>query len=125
MLTWDQVRRMAPHNVDFGGHTVTHPLLSRMPQEQVGWEVSECKHRIETELQAPVRYFAYPNGRGDDFTVANKEALRAAGYQAAVTTVWGLNHASTDRWELRRSGPWEEDEALFASKMDWYELVNG
>ena len=41
MLTWDQVRRMAPHNVDFGGHTVTHPLLSRVPQEQVGWEVSE------------------------------------------------------------------------------------
>jgi peptidoglycan/xylan/chitin deacetylase (PgdA/CDA1 family) len=125
MLTWDQVRHMKHHKVDFGGHTVTHPILSQVPPGQVEWEIAESKRRIETELQAPVRHFAYPNGRDDDFAPSNKEAIRLAGYQAAVTTVWGLNYASTDRLELRRSGPWEEDEALFAYKMDWYELVNG
>ncbi len=125
MLTWDQVRYMKQRNIDFGGHTVTHPYLSKLTTEQVEWEVSECKRRIETELQAPVAYFAYPNGRGEDFAPSNKDMVRAAGYRAAVTTLWGLNYQSTDRLELRRSGPWEEDEALFVSKMDWYELVNG
>lgn len=124
MLTWEQVRYMSARSIHFGGHTVTHPFLSRLAPEQVRWEVSECKRRIEVEVQAPVPHFAYPNGRDEDFGGSTKEAVRAAGYEAAVTTLWGLNYASTDHFELRRSGPWEEDEALFASKMDWYELVN-
>ena len=125
MLTWDQVRRMKQHGVDFGGHTVTHPFLSRLTRDQVSWEVSECKRRIEAELQAPVSHFAYPNGREEDFGPWNKDVLREAGYKAALSTIWGLNYQSTDRMELRRGQPWEEDEAVFAYKMDWYQLVNG
>jgi peptidoglycan/xylan/chitin deacetylase (PgdA/CDA1 family)/CelD/BcsL family acetyltransferase involved in cellulose biosynthesis len=125
MLSWDQVRRMKQHGIDFGGHTVTHPFLSRLTRDQVSWEVSECKRRIEAELQAPVSHFAYPNGREEDFGPWNKELLRQAGYEAALSTIWGLNYQSTDRMELRRGQPWEEDEAVFAYKMDWYQLVNG
>jgi peptidoglycan/xylan/chitin deacetylase (PgdA/CDA1 family) len=88
---------MKQHRIDFGGHTVTHPYLSRLSRERMQWEVSECKSRIEAELQAPVVHFAYPNGRCE----------------------------STDRLELRRGQAWEQDEALFAYKMDWYQLVNG
>ena len=33
MLTWDQVRFMQSRGIDFGGHTVTHPFLSRMTSE--------------------------------------------------------------------------------------------
>lgn len=123
MLTWDQVRFMQQRGVDFGGHTVTHPFLSRMPEEQVAWEVSECKRRIEEELQLPVLHFAYPNGREEDFGNWNKEVIRRAGYQAAVTTIWGPNNSSTDPMELRRGGPWENNPAMFAYKLDWYQLV--
>ena len=124
MLTWDQVRRMKTHGIDFGGHTVTHPFLSKMTRDKALWEVSECKRRIEEELQLPADYFAYPNGREEDFGDWNKEVLRTAGYEAAVTTLWGMNYRSTDRMELRRGGPWEESRAQFAYKLDWYELVN-
>jgi peptidoglycan/xylan/chitin deacetylase (PgdA/CDA1 family) len=110
---------------DFGGHTVTHPYLSRLTRERVDWEISECKRRIEAELQAPVAHFAYPNGREEDFAPWNKELIRKAGYRAAVTTLWGLNFQSTDPLELRRGQPWENDEALFAYKMDFYHMVNG
>lgn len=125
MLTWDQVRAMKAQGIEFGGHTVTHPFLSKMPQEQVIWEVSECKRRIQEELQAPVVHFAYPNGREEDFGKNNKEIIRSAGYRAAVTTIWGMNYRSTDPMELRRGQPWEESPALFACKLDWYQLVNG
>jgi peptidoglycan/xylan/chitin deacetylase (PgdA/CDA1 family)/CelD/BcsL family acetyltransferase involved in cellulose biosynthesis len=125
MLTWEQVRTMKRHQIDFGGHTVTHPYLSRLSREEVTWEISECKRRIESEQQSSVEHFAYPNGREEDFTPWNKEALRDAGYKAAVTTIWGMNDGSTDRLELRRGQPWEEDEALCAYKMDFYQLVNG
>ena len=124
MLTWDEVRLMKKHGMDFGGHTVTHPFLAKMSREQVAWEAAECKRRIEEELQLPVDHFAYPNGREEDFGRWNKEVIRSAGYRAAVTTIWGTNHRSTDPMELRRGGPWEETPELFAYKLDWYQLVN-
>jgi peptidoglycan/xylan/chitin deacetylase (PgdA/CDA1 family)/CelD/BcsL family acetyltransferase involved in cellulose biosynthesis len=124
MLTWDQVRLMKTQGIDFGGHTVTHPFLSMLTREQAAWEVSECKRRIEDELQLPVDHFAYPNGRDEDFGEWNKELIRSAGYRAAVTTIWGMNYRSTDRMELRRGGPWEADAAMFAYKLDWYQLLN-
>jgi peptidoglycan/xylan/chitin deacetylase (PgdA/CDA1 family) len=125
MLTWDQVRLMKSRGIDFGGHTVTHPFVARLRPEQVAWEVGECKRRIEQELQLPVECFAYPNGREEDFGKWNKSAVRSAGYRAAVTTIWGVNYSSTDLLELRRGGPWEQNPALFAYKLDWYELTEG
>jgi peptidoglycan/xylan/chitin deacetylase (PgdA/CDA1 family)/CelD/BcsL family acetyltransferase involved in cellulose biosynthesis len=125
MLTWQQIRLMKEHGIHFGGHTVSHPFLSRLTEEQGMWEVSECKRRIEEEIQAAVDYFAYPNGREEDFTDWNKAVLRNAGYRAALTTIWGMNYQSTDRMELRRGQPWEESPELFACKLDWYQLVNG
>jgi peptidoglycan/xylan/chitin deacetylase (PgdA/CDA1 family) len=124
MLDWGQVRDMTQRGIDFGGHTVTHPFLSKTTGEQLVWEVSECKRRIEEMLQREVEHFAYPNGREEDFAEENKQLLRKIGYRAAVTTIWGHNDESTDPMELRRSGPWEKDLALFASRLDWYRLSN-
>jgi hypothetical protein len=124
MLTWDQIRLMRANGIDFGGHTVNHPFLSRLSPTQAAWEVSECKRRIEEELQHPIYYFAYPNGREKDFNAVDTEVLRTAGYRAAVTTIWGVNYRATDRMEMRRGGPWESTAALFAYKMDWYHLAN-
>jgi peptidoglycan/xylan/chitin deacetylase (PgdA/CDA1 family)/CelD/BcsL family acetyltransferase involved in cellulose biosynthesis len=124
MLSWDQIRLMKANGIDFGGHTVSHPFLSKVTPEEARWEVSECKRRIEEELQQPAEFFAYPNGREEDFAAFNKELLRAAGYRAAMTTIWGVNDRSTDRMELRRGGPWEAHPAMFAYKLDWYQWAN-
>jgi peptidoglycan/xylan/chitin deacetylase (PgdA/CDA1 family) len=125
MLAWDDVRFMSAHHITFGGHTVSHPFLSRLSRDEFRWEVSECKRRVEEEVQRSAAYFAYPNGREEDFGLANKALVREAGYRAAVTTIWGVNTSSTDPFELRRGGPWEETAAAFAYKLDWYELTNG
>jgi peptidoglycan/xylan/chitin deacetylase (PgdA/CDA1 family) len=116
---------MKTQGINFGGHSVTHPFVSKLTREQAAWEVTECKRRIEEELQSPADVFAYPNGRQEDFSEWNKNLLRAAGYKAAVTTIWGLNWQTTDPMELRRGGPWEPTAPLFAGKLDWYQFVNG
>jgi peptidoglycan/xylan/chitin deacetylase (PgdA/CDA1 family) len=125
MLTWEQTRLMQKNGIDFGGHTVNHPFVSRLQPEQGGWEISECKRRIEAELQIPVKHFAYPSGREQDVAEWNKKLVQQAGYEAAVSTKWGVNDTDTDRLEMRRGGPWEENPALFAAKLDWYQWVNG
>jgi len=124
MLTWDQIRLMKQHRIDFGGHTVTHPFVSKLDPQQAVFEASECKRRIEEETQSPVEHFAYPNGRQGDFEAWNKQVLREAGYQAAVSTLWGVNYPSTDPMELKRGQPWEENPAVFAAKLDWYQCVD-
>lgn len=124
MLRWDQIREMQRRGIDFGAHTVSHPFVSRLTPEQGCYEISECKRRIEEELQLPVEHFAYPNGREEDFSPWNKDLLRAAGYRAAVSTIWGMNDQETDRMELRRGQPWETNVAQFACKLDWYQLAN-
>jgi peptidoglycan/xylan/chitin deacetylase (PgdA/CDA1 family)/CelD/BcsL family acetyltransferase involved in cellulose biosynthesis len=124
MLTWDEIRLMKSRGIDFGGHTVTHPFVSKLTPQQVTWEAAECKRRIEAELQSTVEHFAYPNGREEDFEESNKALIRAAGYRAALTTIWGSNHRATDPMALKRGGPWEETAALFAYKLDWYQLVD-
>ncbi len=124
MLNWEQVRLMSAHGMTFGGHTVDHPFISKLTKEQTIWEVSECKRRIQQELQSPTEFFAYPSGREQDFGLWNKELVRQAGYRAAVTTIWGTNYRTTDPMELRRGGPWDDNAAQFAYKLDWYQLVN-
>jgi peptidoglycan/xylan/chitin deacetylase (PgdA/CDA1 family)/CelD/BcsL family acetyltransferase involved in cellulose biosynthesis len=124
MLTWDQIRLMKQRRIDFGGHTVTHPFVSRLAPEEAVREVSECKRRIEEELQSEVEHFAYPNGREGDFEPWNKRVLQEAGYRAAVSTLWGVNYPSTDLMELRRGQPWEESLAVFAAKLDWYQWMD-
>jgi peptidoglycan/xylan/chitin deacetylase (PgdA/CDA1 family) len=124
MLTWNQIREMKSQGVEFGGHTVTHPFVSKLDREHAVWEVSECKRRIEQEIETPVHHFAYPNGREEDFTDWTGDVIRQAGYRAALTTVWGVNYASTDPLQLRRGGPWEPTAAMFAYKLDWYQFAN-
>ena len=58
-LSWDEVREMARNGIEFGGHTVTHPILQTLSSaEGLAQEIAGCKTRIEEELQAPVRHIS-------------------------------------------------------------------
>jgi hypothetical protein len=49
-----------------------------------------------------VQIFSYPNGERGEFGEIDKEALRAEGVVAAVTTISGSNRFGGDPYELRR-----------------------
>lgn len=100
-LSWDEVRTAQPL-VTFGGHTHRHRILSRLPAAQVDDEILTCSRRIEEELGAPPKLFAYPNGQAADFGAAAREALKRNGYSLAFTTIPGVNGQQSDRYALRR-----------------------
>ena len=120
MLRWEQVQHMAARGVEFGAHTVYHPILTCVAAEEAEREIRDSKSDIEDRLQAPVRHFAYPNGTAADFDETTKLLVRRAGYTSAVSTIFGTNGLSTDRYALHRGGPWEEDAGCFATKLWWY-----
>lgn len=88
LLTLPQIREMQKYGVEFGSHTLTHPFLPEIPDEQLCCEVAESKRRLEDALGAEVTSFAYPYG-GVDRRV--RSAVAEAGYKLAFTTLPGPN----------------------------------
>lgn len=90
-LTWEQIKEMNSNGIDFGSHTCSHPILSRLSTEKMKHEIVQSKREIEKRLDTAVDLFCYPNGCLEDFTAATIDMLREASYSAAVTTVPGYN----------------------------------
>ncbi len=103
-LKWAEVREMEKSGwVSFGAHTMHHPVLAYLlDPAEVKREVSECRTLIEQQLGHPVRTFAYPLGRFEHICGEPLQAVREAGYDWAVTTIYGLNTPQSDPHQLRR-----------------------
>jgi peptidoglycan/xylan/chitin deacetylase (PgdA/CDA1 family) len=111
-LTWDQVREMASSGISFGAHTIDHPILTFVYEEEARRQIRESKRRIEAELGAPVTMFAYPNGSAADFDRSTQRIVEEEGFSIALTTISGANDESTNPFALRRTGMWGDDPQL-------------
>ena len=120
MMSWEEVLEMHRQGIEFGAHTVTHPILSRLPQEKVAREIGDSMRTIEERLGSQVTSFAYPVGRKMDFNPMTKELLKQAGYRCAVTMIFGSNGVGVDPYELRRVIPWNEDATQFGLRLSYY-----
>jgi peptidoglycan/xylan/chitin deacetylase (PgdA/CDA1 family) len=102
-LHWDEIHEMADSGlVTFGGHTHTHLILSRCDEARALHELQHSKQIIEDRLDRPCDLFCYPNGRHGDFSAVTKRLVKASGYSCALTTVYGMNAAGADVYELKR-----------------------
>jgi peptidoglycan/xylan/chitin deacetylase (PgdA/CDA1 family) len=101
-LNWDDVRAMAAAGIEFGSHTVHHPVLSTLDGRQRLEEVVRSKETIERELRQPCRVFSYPNGGVGDFGDTDRRVLRQVGYTGAATQIPGFNDLATDPFAVRR-----------------------
>lgn len=103
-MQWDEVREASRGGMEFGAHTCTHPILSRVGEGELTSEIAGSKRRIEEELGRAVDHFCYPNGSVRDYTPAAVEVVRAAGFRTATTTTIGVVGAGDDALQLRRIG---------------------
>lgn len=86
-LKWPQLREMSRSGLlTVGAHTVTHPMLSRLDDEDVTRELKLSKERLEEELALPVRYLAYPYGQPHEVGESAPRIAEQLGYAAAFTT---------------------------------------
>jgi peptidoglycan/xylan/chitin deacetylase (PgdA/CDA1 family) len=93
---------MADDGFEFGSHTVSHPVLSRLSAEEQAREVARARDVLEAGLGRPVRAFAYPYGREWDYDDRSVDALRRAGYVSAAASMPGLVGPNTDPFRLLR-----------------------
>ena len=118
MMTADQVRALHRNGMEIGGHTMNHPILARLDDASARIEIAEGKAKLEAITGAPVRFFAYPNGKpGKDYLPAHVEMIKELGFEAAVSTAWGAARHGSDMFQLPRFTPWDKSEFFYVLRM--------
>jgi peptidoglycan/xylan/chitin deacetylase (PgdA/CDA1 family) len=79
-MNWDELREHAARGIAIGSHTVSHPHLTALSDDDLRRELTESKREIEDRLRRPCEELAYPYGEHDGRVRA---AARAAGYRRA------------------------------------------
>ena len=103
MMSASAIRETAEKGLmEFGAHTVTHPILSKLTDGDVEAEIRYSVARVQEVAGHPCRLFAYPNGSLDDFDDRAVTALKATGVEASVTTVQARNLSDSDPFRLSR-----------------------
>ena len=118
MMTAGHAQQLHANAMEIGAHTVTHPILARLNPERAGKEIRDSKTRLEAITGAPVTLFAYPNGKpGDDYLAEHVGMVRTLGFEAAVSTAWGVAHAASDPFQLPRFTPWDRTPGKFLLRL--------
>ncbi len=122
-LTWDDLRALRDAGWIIGSHSHSHV---RMTQRHYGEDASAYRDRLveecarsrallEEHLGAAPALFAYPYGETNEIA---KEAVRAAGYAAAVTVAdddgWEGDHFAIPRVDAAPAAPRRDDPTRFS-----------
>lgn len=79
-MNWDELRDHAARGIAVGSHTVSHPHLTKLSDDELRRELTESKEQIEDRLRRQCDDLAYPYGEHDTRV---RVAARAAGYGRA------------------------------------------
>ncbi len=104
-VTWEQLQELHAQGIRIGSHTLSHPILTSVPEDAVRIELNDSRRQIEAGLGAPCVTLAYPNGNHNDATV---RAAGEAGYTLAFTTKRGLWTRQTDLLRVPRVNIFEQ-----------------
>ncbi len=97
-MTWDELKDLVAHGMEIGGHTKTHPRLTKVPLLRLHSELSESKTVLENKLGVNITDFAYPYGDYNDLVI---KAVKQAGYLSARTSKQGMPNDFKDLYQLK------------------------
>jgi len=104
LLSWNEIEKMDKNGIDFGAHTVNHPILTNIPLEEAKWEINTSKNLIEERLSRKISSFSYPNGKIGDFNGEISSLVRKAGFNCSVSFLPGLvKNSVNELFQLNRS----------------------
>jgi peptidoglycan/xylan/chitin deacetylase (PgdA/CDA1 family) len=108
LMDWEELQSLDPRLITIGSHSMTHPILSNISDDEVNREIVESRQVLEQRLERPVEYFCYPNGNYDEKTVA---AVRKT-YTAAIAVERDTIKPGQDVYRLPRISAAADPEML-------------
>ena len=99
-------------------HTVSHPILASTSISEARQEIADSKLFLEKLLQTRIGLFAYPNGKpGGDYLPEHAVLVSELGFDAAVSTAWGVADFNTSAFEIPRFTPWDKSRLGHATRL--------
>jgi peptidoglycan/xylan/chitin deacetylase (PgdA/CDA1 family) len=84
-LSWAEIRELVSGGLmELGGHTVGHPVLTQLENEDARREIAGCRSRIQEMIGISVSHFAHPYGAA---TARDYALVRQEGFKTATGTV--------------------------------------
>ena len=118
MMTSRDVIAMRHAGMQIGAHTVSHPILAKLSDDQARGEILGSKLFLENLLGERIGLFAYPNGKpGEDYTTRSVDLVRSENFDAAVCTQWGASGGGDDMFQIRRFTPWDRNRLRFGLRL--------
>lgn len=103
MMTWDQIRAIRKSGHIVGAHTISHPNLAHVSQDEARSEIMGSKQRLQQQLGETVDHFCYPNpALQPQWTPQTLQITREAGFKSAVLTTCGPVRRGDDPLTLKR-----------------------
>ncbi len=103
ILSHEELQKLSAHElIDIGSHTVNHQILATAEAGAASREIADSKTMLEGYTGKEVRFFAYPNGRPQDYNQDHIECLKKSGYTCSVTLTSRLNSRNEDIYRLNR-----------------------
>jgi peptidoglycan/xylan/chitin deacetylase (PgdA/CDA1 family) len=103
-MNWSQLKELIAAGWEIGAHSCTHPILTKIREEEAQKEIANSKAILEEQLQVEVPSFCYPSSQTND-AIANM--VKAAGYKAGVLS-WAQKD-EFDIYRLRRVAVYRDD----------------
>lgn len=100
-VNWDQVSEIIASGIEVGSHSVSHPILKNVDDEQLEFELVESRRKIIAKTGYYPNGFCYPNGMSSDYDERVKAAVIKAGYEYAVSAFPNANPLK-DLWSINR-----------------------
>lgn len=128
-LTWAEVRSMAATGqCAIGSHTDTHPVLTRLADEELHRELRRSMETVTEHVGLAPVAFAYPYGSYGAFDRRTRAAIEEEGYRVACTTVWGRHGHREDPLTVKRIRmSWVDTDNELRKSLtgcyDWYRWV--
>lgn len=102
-MSWSEILEMRDAGFDFGSHTVSHPNLLRLTDDQARGELRQSKDLLQQKLATEIEKLAYPFGKlGRHFTERTVALAAEAGYTIGTAVLFRAVRASDGCLQLPR-----------------------
>ena len=84
VMTEEQLKAIASDSITVGSHSMTHPLMTKIPKDQLRQELLGSREKLEKMLQRKVSLLSFPYGGFNEQVVAES---KLAGYKRVFTAL--------------------------------------
>lgn len=99
VMPWSELREMAAEGMTIGTHGAKHLHFDQIGEPLLKKEIVDSKAEMESSLNRPVRYIAYPGGHWTTQAVA---VVKSAGYASAFGVDHDIIQSQEHRYDIRR-----------------------